>query len=279
MPCPNPTPLGLNDIILANIVALKQGKTQIAEGDPLDAFNLGVKEEANMDVFLNLQNIEDVDMSMDSSKRKRIEQGEEASFEDLLDLGVAELFVSLMFTYWYAVLIWYLNPNWLSILSATFLLWCKLPRHSFFAQVMWWMYCFIPAGLLLVVPSFWLVLGMHFGMGSIQCTWLMINVSSSIVLSDKAWNVDYKVHFSPFRMTFWHILNSERFGTCCKHVLGCVTRSRVAPIFGKQPCWGAPRRKLSFLMWFMVLSEFLRPNLCCFQIIVLVISKGFVCNG
>ena len=32
-----------------------------------------------MDVFLNLQSIEDVDMSMDSSKRKRIKEGEEAS--------------------------------------------------------------------------------------------------------------------------------------------------------------------------------------------------------
>jgi len=79
MPCPNPAPLGPDDIILANTLGLKQGKTQITEGDPLDALNLGVEVEANMDVFLNLQNIEDVDMSMDYFKRRRIEEAEEAS--------------------------------------------------------------------------------------------------------------------------------------------------------------------------------------------------------
>jgi len=45
----------------------------------LDALNLGGDEALNVDMFLNLQNIEDVEMSTDSSKRKRSEEGEEAS--------------------------------------------------------------------------------------------------------------------------------------------------------------------------------------------------------
>ena len=47
--------------------------------DPLDALKIGTDNAANMDVFLNLQNFEDVEMSMDSSKRKRIEDVEKAS--------------------------------------------------------------------------------------------------------------------------------------------------------------------------------------------------------
>jgi len=35
--------------------------------------------DANMDAYLNLQQFEDVDMSTDSSKRKRLEEEEEAS--------------------------------------------------------------------------------------------------------------------------------------------------------------------------------------------------------
>jgi len=48
------------------------------DGDPLDGLNLGGVDEPNVDVFLNLQNIEDVEMSTDSSKRKRKEEREEA---------------------------------------------------------------------------------------------------------------------------------------------------------------------------------------------------------
>jgi len=40
---------------------------------------LGVEDEANVDMYLNLHNIEDVEMSMDLSKRKRSEEGEEAT--------------------------------------------------------------------------------------------------------------------------------------------------------------------------------------------------------
>jgi len=80
MQCPHPAaPLGPNDIILANPLVMKQEKVQTAEEDPLDAINMGIEDEANMDVFLNLQNIEDVEMFVHSSKRKRNKDGEEAS--------------------------------------------------------------------------------------------------------------------------------------------------------------------------------------------------------
>jgi len=48
-------------------------------GYPLDGLNLGGEEEPNVDMFLNVQNIEDVEMSMDSSKWKRKEEGKEAT--------------------------------------------------------------------------------------------------------------------------------------------------------------------------------------------------------
>jgi len=47
--------------------------------DPLDGLNMAGEEEPNVDMFLNLQNIDDVEMSTDSSKRKRKEEGEEAT--------------------------------------------------------------------------------------------------------------------------------------------------------------------------------------------------------
>jgi len=52
------------------------------EDDPLDALQIGPNDDANTDVFLNLQNMEDVEISVDSSKRKRIEDGEEASSKE-----------------------------------------------------------------------------------------------------------------------------------------------------------------------------------------------------
>ena len=51
--------------------------------DPLAVFPEddmdGMEEEDNVDVYLNLHKIEDVEMSTDSSKRKRGEDGEEVS--------------------------------------------------------------------------------------------------------------------------------------------------------------------------------------------------------
>jgi len=78
MPCPNPAPLGPEDIILANTVAFKMDNPTVPASDPLDALNDDLAD-VEMDDFLNLQNFEDVEMSSDSAKRKRREEGEEAS--------------------------------------------------------------------------------------------------------------------------------------------------------------------------------------------------------
>ena len=78
MPFHNPAPLGLDDIILANTMAFNLDKSQDAESDPLDALNDGM-EDTNVEAFLNLYTFEDVDMPSDSSKRKRLEEGEKAS--------------------------------------------------------------------------------------------------------------------------------------------------------------------------------------------------------
>jgi len=78
MPFHNPTPLGPDDIILANTMAFKLDKPQATEADPLDAINDGM-EDTNVEAFLNLHTFEHVDISSDSSKRKRLEEGEEAS--------------------------------------------------------------------------------------------------------------------------------------------------------------------------------------------------------
>ena len=51
--------------------------------DPLQAlpgaFLDGMDDDSNVDMFLNLQNLDDVEMSTDSAKRKRGEDGEEVS--------------------------------------------------------------------------------------------------------------------------------------------------------------------------------------------------------
>ena len=47
--------------------------------DPLDALNSNIEDDPNVDKFLNLQNIEDVEMSTDSTKRKQCEEEEKAT--------------------------------------------------------------------------------------------------------------------------------------------------------------------------------------------------------
>ena len=60
-------------------MVMNSDKDLAIEDDPLDAPKIGTDDAANMDVFLNLQNFEDVEMFVDSFKRKRIEDGDEAS--------------------------------------------------------------------------------------------------------------------------------------------------------------------------------------------------------
>ena len=64
---PNSVALGPNDIIMANTTVMKQVEKLMVEDNPLDALNIGVDDETNVDMYLNLQNIEDVKMSTDSS--------------------------------------------------------------------------------------------------------------------------------------------------------------------------------------------------------------------
>jgi len=78
IPTHNPAPLGPDDIILANPMAFKLVNDPVDEGDPLDAHN-DVMDDNDVEAFFNLHAIDDVDMSSDSSKRKRLDDGEEAS--------------------------------------------------------------------------------------------------------------------------------------------------------------------------------------------------------
>uniref|UniRef100_A0A7C9E662 Uncharacterized protein n=1 Tax=Opuntia streptacantha TaxID=393608 RepID=A0A7C9E662_OPUST len=71
-------------ILLANLqVAGCPDVSPAVNLKPLDVFPEaavdGMDEEENVDLFLNLHTLEDIDMSADSSKRKRCEEGEEVS--------------------------------------------------------------------------------------------------------------------------------------------------------------------------------------------------------
>jgi len=79
--CVDPLPEG---ILLANLqVAGYPDASPAVNLDPLTVFPEaavdGMDEEDNVDLYLNLHKIEDIDMSTDSSKRKRCEDGEEVS--------------------------------------------------------------------------------------------------------------------------------------------------------------------------------------------------------
>ena len=76
---PNPAPVGSNGILLANPLVMHYNDVQMFAADPLDGLNLAGEEEPNVDMFLNLHNIEDVEMSIYSSKRKRNDEVKEAT--------------------------------------------------------------------------------------------------------------------------------------------------------------------------------------------------------
>jgi len=76
---PNPAPMGPNGILLANPLVMHHNDVQMFVADPLNGLNLAGKEDPKVDMFLNLQNVEDVEMSTDSSKRKRKVEGEEGT--------------------------------------------------------------------------------------------------------------------------------------------------------------------------------------------------------
>lgn len=47
--------------------------------EAFDVTDEGLNEDEYIEMYLNLHNIEDIEMSTDSSKRKRCEEGEEAT--------------------------------------------------------------------------------------------------------------------------------------------------------------------------------------------------------
>jgi len=81
---PHLGPIIPEGIILASISSAALPAPDLTlHQDPLDAFHRasidGMGVEDNVDVFLNLQRIEDIDMSTDASKHKRCEEGEEVN--------------------------------------------------------------------------------------------------------------------------------------------------------------------------------------------------------
>ncbi|KAJ8423877.1 hypothetical protein Cgig2_001543 [Carnegiea gigantea] len=74
-------PLDPKGIILANPFAMKAQANNSTHSDNLvdiiEDEEEGMDADENVDMFLNLENIKDVEMPTDSTKRKRIEEGEE----------------------------------------------------------------------------------------------------------------------------------------------------------------------------------------------------------
>ena len=84
----HPAPGHEEGLILAlPYVAAPLKEVNVITGDPLqaypDAFLDGRDADTNVDMFLNLNNVEDVEMSAESSKRKRDEEGEEVTSQAL----------------------------------------------------------------------------------------------------------------------------------------------------------------------------------------------------
>jgi len=72
----NLAPLGPDDTILANPTTMNETQDPMIETDPLDALNDGMDVENHVNMFLNLY---DIEMSTNSSKKKRCEEGKEAT--------------------------------------------------------------------------------------------------------------------------------------------------------------------------------------------------------
>ena len=81
---PVPAPDNPKGIILANPSATAiSALDPTLNSDPLDALHMALLDDmeakANVDMFLNLQKFEDIEMSTDSTKRKRCKDGEEVT--------------------------------------------------------------------------------------------------------------------------------------------------------------------------------------------------------
>ncbi|KAJ8436019.1 hypothetical protein Cgig2_007677 [Carnegiea gigantea] len=73
---PNLAPTNPEGIVLANLNVVLEDPP--INDETLNDIDEGMNEDKNVDVYLNLHNIEDIEMSTDSFKRKRCEDGKEA---------------------------------------------------------------------------------------------------------------------------------------------------------------------------------------------------------
>lgn len=72
---PNPLSANSKGIILANLSAMVEDPP--INDDPLNATDEVMNEDEDIDMYLNIHNIEDIEMSTDSSKRKGARRGRE----------------------------------------------------------------------------------------------------------------------------------------------------------------------------------------------------------
>ena len=83
-PCLLLAPVNATGIVLAHPAAAASYVSESdANCDPLKAYSGefldSMDDDTNVDIFLNLQNFTDIEMSTDSAKRKRCEDGEEVA--------------------------------------------------------------------------------------------------------------------------------------------------------------------------------------------------------
>lgn len=71
---PNPLSANSEGIILANLSVVEDPPIN---DEPLNATDEVMNEDEDIDMYLNIHNIEDIEMSTDSSKRKGARRGRE----------------------------------------------------------------------------------------------------------------------------------------------------------------------------------------------------------
>ena len=74
-----PAHVDLTGITLASPAAMMIQDDPELNSNPLSAIEEGMDDEENIDMFRDLDNIKDVEMSTDSTKIKRAKDGEECS--------------------------------------------------------------------------------------------------------------------------------------------------------------------------------------------------------
>ena len=149
-------------------------------------------------------------------------------------------------------------PCWLYPLLSSGVLWCNPPRHFFFINIERWMYVFVPARLLRVVPSLWSKLGMF--LCCTICHWKLSNEINFSLLTAYVWIEGPESTLVQHRYFCLHSLVSNFWRHGCSLVPGCVARISVAPSDGEQPDPGAPRCRFPCFSWSMMLYVYSETN-------------------